>query len=160
MQNYIFHFRDHLCHLYGPAVLYEPTGKGKDILGSVEDFFDIQRDDDDDDNDANMDSDGGGAAVGLSTPQRKFSVASSGTDPSCIRAPPPPNVISPTSDVNTTEVPTSAPHHSHSLPPSQKRSFSIRASFRSRQRAVTLPKSGTREERQYLRQTLRRNPYK
>ena len=63
--------------MYGPAVLYEPSGKAKEILGSKEDFFDTQRDDDDDDDeddeedDQDMDSAGGGAAVGLLTPQRK-----------------------------------------------------------------------------------------
>ena len=182
MMNFTCLYSDHFCHLYGPSVLYEPSGKAKNILGSNEDFFDIQRDeddeDDDDDDDQDIDSDGEGAAVGLLTPQRKvsqrghihwnmikirticvtnekllqFSVASSVTDPTSTRAPPPPpNVISPTLDSNAA-APMSAPP--------DKKSFSVRASFRSRQRAVTLPKSGTREERQYLRQTLRRNPYK
>ena len=68
-------YRDHFCHLYGPAVLYEPSGKAKETLGSKEDFFDMQRGeddvDDDDDDDHDTDSDGGGVAVGLLTPQRK-----------------------------------------------------------------------------------------
>lgn len=68
-------YRDHFCHLYGPAVLYEPSGKAKEMLGSKEDFFDMQRGeddvDDDDDDDHDTDSDGGGVAVGLLTPQRK-----------------------------------------------------------------------------------------
>ena len=28
--------------MYGPAVLYEPSGKAKEILGSKEDFFDTK----------------------------------------------------------------------------------------------------------------------
>ena len=187
--------RDHFCHLYGPAVLYEPSGKAKEIFGSKEDLFDNQRDEDDeddydDDEQEINDSESGGVAVGLLTQGRQvgqiwlrngnvayslfsfhnweqfnynnilqLSVVPSATYPVSPRAQPPPNIISPTYDSFTSEGPVSAPPL-HQPPPPHRRSFSVRASFRSRQRAVTLPKSGSREERQYLRQTLRRNQYK